>query len=154
MKNFQNKAVSAGPKDLKLNAPLVTEYMTRDLITFSKDTEIEQVIESLLKNKITGAPVLNERGEVIGMIDDKDCLKMVFGSAYYNQPGGKETVNSYMSTIMKSISHKADIIDAANIFLQTTYKRLLVMDDSDRLVGQISRRDVLRAINDLNHNTW
>lgn len=153
MKNFRNKASESSPKDLKLNAPSVREYMTKELITFKPDTHIEEVIESLLSNKITGAPVLNNKGEVVGIIDDKDCLKMVFGSAYYNLPSGKEVVKSYMSDIMKSISDTSDVIDAANIFLQTTYKRLLVKDSKGKLVGQISRRDVLRAIKDMNANT-
>ena len=154
MKNFQQRMVGEEHKSRKLNAPLVTEYMVKHLITFKEDTEIIDVIESLLKNKITGAPVLNDQGEVLGIIDDKDCLNVVFGSAYYNYPVAKETVSSYMSTIMKTISDKSDIIDAANIFLQTTYKRLLVMDEDERLVGQISRRDVLRAVKDLKSNTW
>jgi len=154
MKNFRKKASESSPKDLKLHAPSVAEYMTSELITFSPDTEIEAVIDSLLKNRISGAPVLNDKGEVVGMIDDKDCLKMVFGSAYYDLPSGREVVGSYMSDIMKSILDTSDVIDAANIFLQTTYKRLLVMNESGKLVGQISRRDVLRAIDDMNTNTW
>ena len=154
MKNFQNKAVGNDPKDLKLNAPPITDYMVRNLITFKADTEMHVVIESLLQNRITGAPVLNEKGDVIGIIDDKDCLKVVFGSAYYNLPSGREVVKSYMSDIMMSISEDSDIIDAANIFLQTTFKRLLVKDAYGKLVGQISRRDVLRAVKDMKKNTW
>ncbi len=108
----------------------------------------------MLENRITGAPVLNEKNEVVGLIDDKDCLNILVGSAYYNHPVGKDTVASYMSNIMKSISVHDDIVDVANIFLSTKYKRLLVMDDDGKLVGQISRRDILRAIKDLNTNTW
>ena len=154
MKNFQQKAPNQEIKDRKLKAPSVTEYMTRKLITFKADTEITKVIDSLLENRITGAPVLDNKGDVVGLIDDKDCLNMLFGNAYYNHPAGKETVANYMSNVMKSISPKDDIIDAANIFIQTKYKRLLVMDEDGKLVGQISRRDILRAIKELNMNTW
>ena len=154
MKNFQNKAVDNNHKDLKLNAPPVTDYMVSNLITFKEDTEINVVIESLLSNRITGAPVLDDDGNVVGIIDDKDCLKVVFGSAYYDLPSGREIVGHYMSDIMMSINDDANIIDAANIFLQTTFKRLLVKDDGGKLVGQISRRDVLRAIKDMKKNTW
>ncbi len=154
MKNFKNKTSDVDAKNRQINAPSVTEYMTRKLITFREDTQMPEVIESLLKNKITGAPVLNNKGEVLGIIDDKDCLRVVFGSAYYNAPSGREVVASYMSTIMMSISEDSDIIDAANIFLQTTYKRLLVKDNAGKLIGQISRRDVLRAIKDIKANTW
>ena len=154
MKNFQTKPHDQVQKNRKLEAPSVTEYMTRDLVTFKQDTEINDVIESLLKNRISGAPVLNDKREVVGLIDDKDCLQVLFGNAYYNQPMGKETVASYMSNVMRSISIHDNILDVANIFLHSPFKRLLVMDDDGKLVGQISRRDILRAIKDLNSNTW
>lgn len=154
MKNFQTKPHDQVDKNRKLEAPSVTEYMTRDLITFKQESEINEVIESLLKNRISGAPVLNDKREVVGLIDDKDCLQVLFGNAYYNHPMGKETVASYMSNVMKSISINDNILDVANIFLHSPFKRLLVMDDDGRLVGQISRRDILRAIKDLNSNTW
>lgn len=153
MKNYQQKPVEE-EKDLKLRAPSVTKYMTRDLITFTVDTEISEVIRTLLENRITGAPVLNERGEVVGLIDDKDCLKILVSAAYYNHPVAKDTVGNYMSNVMKSISSHDNIVDVANIFLQTPYKRLLVKDDKGKLVGQVSRRDILRAIQELNISTW
>ena len=154
MKNFQNRHHTDEKKDLTLKAPPVTDYMTKDLITFHVNTEINEVIDTLLSKRITGAPVLNDRGEVVGLIDDKDCLKVLFASAYYNHPVGKETVSDYMSNVMKSISDDDNILDVANIFVGTPFKRLLVLDEDGKLVGQISRRDVLRAIKDMNANTW
>ncbi len=154
MKNFQQRSLDHDQKDRKLKAPSVTAYMVRKLITFKPETHIKEVIDSLMENRITGAPVLNSKNEVVGLIDDKDCLNVLVGSAYYNHPVGKDTVASYMSNIMKTISVHDDIVDVANIFLSTKYKRLLVMDDDGKLVGQISRRDILRAIKELKTNTW
>jgi len=154
MKNYQQKEAVADKKDLKMSAPSVTEYMVTKLITFKKDTQIKEVIESLLKNRITGAPVLNDFGEVVGLIDDKDCLNVLIGNAYYNQPVSNNTVETYMSNVMKSVSVNDDIVDIANIFLNSKYKRLLVMDDNGKLAGQISRRDILSAIKDINASTW
>lgn len=149
MKNFQNKLVD---KDFKLasnQTPSVEAYMTRDLITFKRDTEINVVIKSLLDNRISGAPVLNDNGQVVGLIDDKDCLKILFGNAYNRLPTTSDTVSSYMSNVMKTISVNQSILDAASVFVSTPYKRLMVMDKNNKLVGQISRRDVLRAIKEL-----
>ena len=148
MKNYKTGVVNPSD-DRKFNPPSVTEYMTSKLITFSPDTDIRVVIESLLKNKITGAPVLNDQNELVGLIDDKDCLRVLVGNAYHDQPGSGNTAGFYMSTTTKSISIDATIVDAANIFLSTSFKRLEVMDDQGKLAGQISRRDVLRAIHDL-----
>ena len=154
MKNFQQNSLDMDRKDLKLNAPPVTDYMVRKLITFKPDTEISVVIDSLLENRITGAPVLNDKNELVGLIDDKDCLNVLVSGAYYNHPVGKDTVSSYMSNVMKTISVHSNIVEVADVFVHSTYKRLLMLDDQGKLVGQISRRDVLRAIHDLNANTW
>lgn len=151
MKNFQQKLVDANQEDKHLKPPPpVSEYMVRKLITFRPDTPISEVIHSLLENRITGAPVLNEKNEVVGLIDDKDCLNVLFGGVYHNSPVSDDTVASYMSNVMKTISIHANILEVANTFLTTPYKRLLVMDDNGKLAGQISRRDILRAIKDMN----
>ena len=136
--------------------PLVSNYMVvvTKLVTFTPDTPILVALDTLLEKHITGAPVLNDTGEVIGLIDDKDCLNILVGSGYYNHPVGKETVASYMSNVMKTIPIDIDIFMAANIFLTTPYKRLIVLDEHNKLAGQISRRDILRAIKDLNTTTW
>ena len=154
MKNFQQNSLDNERKDLTLNAPPVSDYMTTKLITFKPDTEISKVIDSLLENRITGAPVLNEKKELVGLIDDKDCLNVLVSGAYYNHPVGKDTVATYMSNVMKTISVHSNIVEVAEVFVHSKYKRLLVLDDHGKLVGQISRRDVLRAIHDLNTNTW
>jgi len=103
----------------------------------------------LLDNRISGAPVLNDHGQVVGLIDDKDCLNVLFGNAYNRLPASTDTVSNYMSNVMKSIRSDQNIMQVASVFVSTPYKRLLVLDEYDKLVGQISRRDILRAIHEL-----
>lgn len=152
MKNFVQKPRPPEPR--KLTGAPITDYMARNLITFKPDTEIDAVISTLLDRGISGAPVLNDQGEIVGLIDDKDCLGVLVQDAYHNQPGSVTTVSAYMSNVMRTIGVDADIIDAANIFLRTPYKRLLVVDNSGKLVGQVSRRDILRAIREMKSTTW
>ncbi len=132
----------------------ITKYMAKRLITFSARTELTEVIDSLLNNQISGAPVLNDEQEIVGVIDDKDCLKTLVDSVYHNVPIRKKQVKSYMTDVYKTISIDADIVDAANEFLKSNYKRLLVVDQKGKLKGQISRRDILRAIKDVNRTNW
>ena len=150
MKNFQQKAVESDQQRQEATQVPVTDYMVKELITFKPEMGIMKVIETLLENKISGGPVLNDKKELVGMIDDKDCLKVLFDSTYHNQPMNNHTVAHYMSNVMKTISVHANIYEVADAFVHTKYKRLLVVDDKGRLVGQISRRDILRAINDSN----
>lgn len=152
MKNFMQKP--RPPESRVLKGAPITKYMVSNLITFRPDTDIETVIDTFLEKGITGAPVLNEKQEIVGLIDDKDCLNILVQDAYFNQPGGKSTVETYMSNVMRTISMDADVIDAANVFLRTPYKRLLIVDHSGKLLGQVTRRDILRAIKDLKSTTW
>lgn len=132
----------------------ISKYMATKLITFNADDEITEVIDMLLENRISGAPVLNEHNEIMGVIDDKDCLHTLVDSVYHNAPIRKKKVSSYMTDVYKTIDVDADIVDAANEFLKSTYKRLLVVDHSGKLMGQISRRDILKAIKDVNRTNW
>jgi predicted transcriptional regulator len=154
MKNFVQRMPEVQKPGLDLKAPSVTRYMATDLITFRTGTPIHQVVDQLLHNRITGAPVMDERGSVVGMIDDKTCLKLLFSGAYYNHPVEQENVGAYMDDIMKFITEEEDIFDVACIFRNSTYKRLLVVNTEGNLIGQISRRDVIRAIQEMKPNTW
>ncbi len=154
MKNFQQKPVDKSPPKKERKSAPVFKYMATELITFTPETEIEEVVEQLLLNRISGAPVLDRNRRVVGMIDDKTCLKVLFGDAYHEQPVRQSPVKLYMDDFMKSIPYTADIHDAANIFLSSTYKRLLVINEKGKLMGQISRRDILRAIKELDSDIW
>jgi predicted transcriptional regulator len=153
MKNYKQNPDKKTQQKNVVKSESVTKYMAKNLITFTPDTDISEVIESLLDNRISGAPVLNKKGEVVGLIDDKDCLRVLIDGVYHNQPISN-TVESYMTSVMKTISVDSDIIDVADIFLHSPFKRLLVLDTAGKLVGQVSRRDILRAIKIMNSTTW
>ena len=132
----------------------ITKYMAKDLITFTPDDDVIQVIHTFLKHNISGAAVLNENKEVVGLIDDKDCLRLLIDSVYHNEPIANMKVRSYMTSVMKVIDPDANVIDAAKIFLETKYKRLLVINKEGKLIGQISRQDILEAIETLYVPKW
>ncbi len=130
----------------------VTKYMTKKPITFRPDQSIHDVIRVLVRKKISGAPVVNPQGELVGMISEKDCLKVMVDSVYHNLPAGK--VSEYMSHTVTSISHEKSIVEVASAFLKVSFKRFPVVDRDGKLVGQISRSDVLRAVKDMQGTTW
>ncbi len=140
-------------KSVKSYEP-ITKYMARDLITFKRDTDINEVIDTLLEKKISGAPVLNDNNEIIGLIDDKDCLNVLVDSVYHNLPTGKSIVDNYMTDMYKTISIDSDIIDVANEFLKSSFKRFLIVNHNGKLMGQISRGDILKAIQSVNRTNW
>lgn len=153
MKNYQQKAVVADRRQEFKTEP-ITHFMATDLITFTPETPIIEVISVFISKGITGAPVLNDLGEVVGLIDDKDCLRVLVDSAYHNHPVSMNTVKDYMGNIMKTIREDANVVEVANLFLTTPFKRFIVLDNEGKLVGQVSRRDVLKAVQDLNSTSW
>ncbi len=123
--------------------PTVREYMATKPWTLSPDTEILNAVEFLLKHRISGAPVVDKDKHVVGMISEKDCLKLLAEGVDHDIPHG--SVDKFMTTEVESIPPDMDLYYAAGLFLKRSYRRFPVVDDGT-LVGQISRRDILRAI--------
>jgi len=122
------------------------EYMTRRLITFTPDMDIHRAITLLLGARVSGGPVLDETGAIAGVLSIKDCLGVAFDASYHQSPGGK--VREFMSEDVETIDADTDIVEVADTFLKSRYRRFPVVDGG-RLAGQISRYDVLRALADL-----
>ncbi|MBU3058032.1 MULTISPECIES: CBS domain-containing protein [Pseudomonas] len=123
----------------------VRDYMTRHLVTFRSDTDLFTAINRLLEHRISGAPVVDSQGHLIGLLSEGDCLRGILSGAYYESVGGTVTVSGYMTTEVETISPEADIIEVSERFLRGRRRRFPVVEDG-RLVGQISRHDVLRAV--------
>ena len=121
----------------------IKEFMAKQLITFRSDTPIETAMESFLENKISGAPVLDDQGKLVGVLSEKDCMRTLFESSYYNNLGG--FVKEYMSTDLKTINIHDTLSNVADEIIKSRFRRFPVME-GNKLVGQISRRDILRAI--------
>lgn len=131
----------------------VYSYMTRKLITFKPEDTIEQVIASLIKNRISGAPVVNDDNELVGMISEGDCIKQISESRYFNMPMGDNRVKNHMVENVETIDGRISIFDAANKFLESKRRRFPVVEHG-KLVGQISQMDVLKAAMKLKGQKW
>ena len=123
----------------------VADYMARDLITLSPETEINHAMNLLLEHRISGAPVLDASGALVGVLSKKDCLKAAIEASYYREWGA--TVAAHMSKSVETLDAGMDILSAANAFLNSPFRRFPVLENG-RLVGQISRADALRAMKD------
>ncbi len=150
--NFQGKRNN--PPQKKQVPILVADYMTKKLITFKEDQPIEEAIEMLIKNKISGGPVVNDKNELVGIISEGDCMKQISESRYYNLPIDKNnTVGKAMIRDVETIDGNMNILDATNKFLESRRRRFPIVENG-KLVGQISQKDVLIAAMKLKGNTW
>jgi len=131
----------------------VRDYMTTNLITFKPDQSVQEVVESLIKNKISGGPVVNERQELVGIISEGDCLKQLSESRYYNMPLEHDNVEKRMARDVETIDGNMDVFDAANKFLQSKRRRFPIVENG-KLIGQISQKDILKAALQLKGENW
>ncbi|MCB0492644.1 MAG: CBS domain-containing protein [Cyclobacteriaceae bacterium] len=150
--NFKSK------EELSAEQPkyeLVTKYMVSvgDLVTFSPDQSIQEAIDIIIDKRISGAPVLDSTGKLVGMLSEKDCLKIIVDQAYHNLPIESRKVSDYMTADVKTVPPDSDVVSAANQFLHSPIRRMPVVDNGV-LKGQISRRDILRASKNFKATTW
>ncbi len=131
----------------------VGDYMSKKLITFSPDQHMDEVIQTLLKNRISGGPVVNESGEIIGVISEGDCMKEVVKGKYNNMPHLSGKVSDFMSTNVISTTPETSIFDMAKKFLELRIRRFPVVE-MGKLVGQISQKDIMRAVHRMKSSTW
>jgi len=113
---------------------LARDIMTRDVITVMPSMTIKQLANALIKNQVSGAPVNNNKGKIIGIVSEADIVAKK----------GKD-VKSIMSKKIVSIDEETSVEQIAHLMTTHHVKRVPVMR-GDQLVGIVSRADIVSAI--------
>ena len=127
--------------------PKIDEFMDTVVPTLSADTQVMKAVDFLLRHRVTGAPVVDSDGGIMGIITEKDLLKLVT-EGIQGQPPTEATVAEYMSTDVVTVPPTVDIYYVAGLFLKNKFRRLPVVKDG-KIVGAITRYDLLRVIRTL-----
>jgi CBS domain-containing protein len=123
------------------------DLMTTSLLTFRPEQTIHEAIEALLKVGVSGAPVVDAAGGLIGILSELDCLRVFASDEFYHEEQEEQArVEGHMSRGGQTIGPDLGIYGISHYFLTSPIRRLPVVDGSGRLIGQVSRRDVLRGI--------
>ncbi len=122
---------------------LVKDHMATDLVTLHPEMEILRAAQVLISCDISGAPVLDRHGRLAGILTERDCIRVALHAGYHGEPGG--LVRDFMTENPVSVSPDDTILELAERFISAKYRRYPVLDGG-RLVGVISRRDVMRAM--------
>ena len=126
-----------------LQSVKVKDYMSANLTTFSPDLDVMQAVTQLIQNRISGAPVVDGHGNLVGILSERDCMKVALETCYYAEQAG--VVSEYMNNDVETIEGDLSILELAQKFIDKPYRRYPVVENN-RLIGQISIRDVLRAL--------
>lgn len=120
----------------------VADYMTRKLVTFHPETSVVEAMGAFLQHRISGAPVVDADGRLVGILSEVDVMRIIIQDTYYNESAG--IVADYMHANVDTVEPETDIFSLAERFQKERRRRYPVVKNG-KLVGQISRRDVLRA---------
>lgn len=129
---------------MTVRSVLVKDYMAASLITLEPEMQMLDAIAALVEGRVAGAPVVDRHGNLVGMLSEYDCMQVALKASYHGEPGGGR-VSEFMVRDVLTVPADMSIIDLARRFQESRLRRFPVMDGT-RLVGQISRRDVLRAL--------
>jgi CBS domain-containing protein len=132
-------------KDIEI--PPVDSVMKRRVEAFSADTEITAAVDVLLRRCYSGAPVVDADGRVIGIISEHDCLRVLSQALYEDWPTG--TVADHMTRKVYTVEAGTDLVTVAHTFANHTLRRVPVVDAEGKLVGLVTRRDLMRGLEQL-----
>lgn len=147
----------------------VEEIMTRDVITVHEADSVLEVAQVFKTKKVAGAPVLNEREELVGVVSEADILKLLDTYHWYTpllttldilqlhqkeprdiqqdiEKAGATLIREIMSKDPETVSPGTLIDDAAQIMYLTGFNRLPVLDENGALVGIVTRADILTSL--------
>jgi CBS domain-containing protein len=123
----------------------VRDFMATKPVVFTRETDLLDAVRVLVDRHISGAPVVDERGNLVGVLTERDFLKAALVAGYHGERGG--CVGDYMTRDVEAVNADDSLLDVAARFVETKYRRYPVMEDN-RVVGVVARRDVLRAVID------
>lgn len=122
---------------------LARDLMKRNVHAVREHERVCDVVRVLVHRGYSGAPVVDDAGKLIGMLSERDCIQALIRAVVHSLPSSY--VRDVMSTDLTTVSPDAHLLTVANHFLYGGRRRLPVVDDDGRLLGQISRSDLLRA---------
>jgi len=123
----------------------VRDFMINKPVVFARDTDLLDAVRVLVDRRIAAAPVVDERGNLVGLLTERDFLRAALVAGYHGESGG--CVGDYMSCDVHAVNADDGLLDVAMRFVETKRRQFPVMEDN-RVVGLVARRDVLRAVLD------
>jgi CBS domain-containing protein len=127
-----------------LEIPRAQDIMKQPALAFSAATDLLTAIDALATKQAAAAPVVDEDRCLLGMLTEKDCLRILSSDAF-DQPRAVGPVADYMSKISVIIGPSMDLFRVAELFLATNFPMLPVVHEG-KLAGCITRQNMLAEI--------
>jgi CBS domain-containing protein len=142
---------------------LAKDVMIKKVVTISKDATVAELVKLLMKHKISGVPIVNEKKELIGIVSEADIIVKVsslpfplsFSFAFLDSYESytkstkeymKTRVEEIMSKNVKTAMENMPLSKVVNIMINNNINRIPVLDDDNKLVGIITRADIMKSM--------
>jgi len=122
---------------------LAQHVMQRAVFVLRHDRQILDAVDDLIQRGFSGAPVI-EGDRLVGVFSERDALSAIAAAYYEQEPPG--TVAQHMRRDFAVVAQDADIFEVASIFRDQPIRRVPVVDIHRRMLGIISRGDLLKAL--------
>ena len=124
----------------------VEEYVVADPVTVTADADVYTAVHLILSNQVSGVVVVDDDGKLIGMLSELDCLRAMVTSVYNGGDPGGALVGDIMIKDVEVNRLSDDVLAVALSMLDHSHRRRPVMDEQGKLTGQITCRQILKAV--------
>jgi predicted transcriptional regulator len=121
----------------------VVDLMTTNVISVSPETPIKDAARLMFRHRVSGLPVIGSAGQVLGIITEADFLRLEVARSSEAEVSPVDSVGEVMSSGVVTVGADMGVAEAAQIMVVQDVKRLPVVDDDGKLVGILSRLDVV-----------
>lgn len=131
-------------------APTARDFMTTGVESIPLETSLEKIIEFLDRRHVSNAPVVEEqngRKMLVGFVSERDCLEFLANESFFGSPAPPQTAATIMRKNPVCVEPETELFTLASLFVNHGYRHLPVVEDG-ALLGIVSRRDVLKAMNE------
>lgn len=135
--------------------PTAKDFMSAEVQSVSPDLTLNDVVQFLLKKALSNTSVVKDSAEgpqLLGFISERDCLAALSNESFFGSPAPRQTAATIMRTHPVCVSPDAELFELAAIFVNHGFRHLPVTT-GETLVGIVSRRDVLQAVDDFYNQT-
>lgn len=135
-------------------SPRAAEYTNRHVHAVAPEMTLGEVVSFLLHHDISSAPVVETIGErtvLVGFISERDCLEYLSNEAFYGSPSMPQTVRTMMRRHPVCVTPETELFALVSVFVHHGFRHLPVVDEDHHLLGIVSRRDILKALEQYYH---
>ncbi len=127
----------------------VQDHMLKHPILVSPETDLFEAIKLILAHKVSGLTVVDKSHRVVGMLSELDVMRAILSTTYYQEEVGGQQVADHMTSEVETVGPNENIIDVAQSMLDHKHRRRPVVDSHGKLVGQVTCRNLLKGMKDL-----